>query len=220
MRHQGVRAVLASEDRIYREGLLSLMARCDGVECAGATGSGSEAVAWAQAVEADVMLVDVTMVDSLALVRALARGHRPVPPVVLRVVEDNSYVLDLAEAGAAGYLTGSASLLDLCAAVESATRGELHCSPRIAAILHERAATAFEARPTAAPAYCLTPRECDVLKLMERGLSNKEIANSLQIEISTVKHHVHRILDKLHVHRRGEAAATIRRSGLLQPRGE
>jgi DNA-binding NarL/FixJ family response regulator len=88
-------------------------------------------------------------------------------------------------------------------------RGELPCTPRLAATLFQRLALHASHRQDDG-ALGLTAREREILTLIDGGLSNKEIAHRLNIEVATVKNHVHRILDKLHVKRRGEAAARIR----------
>jgi len=119
-------------------------------------------------------------------------------------------VLAMAEAGASGYVALDGSIEDLAAVVDSVSRGETLCSPVIAATLFHRVATLTRERQPEPIEETLTAREVDVLRLIEEGRSNKEIASALYIEIPTVKNHVHRILEKLNVHRRAEAAARAR----------
>jgi len=94
--------------------------------------------------------------------------------------------------------------------VSAAVRGELPCSPRIAGGLLRRVTALAAERWSREEPYRLTAREAEIAQLIERGLSNKEIARTLCIEVSTAKNHVHSILEKLHVHRRVEAAALLR----------
>jgi DNA-binding NarL/FixJ family response regulator len=123
-------------------------------------------------------------------------------------------VVACAEAGIAGYVDRDASLRDLVATVRSVARGELLCSPRIAARLMRRVAElADQPRPPQTPAH-LTRREREVVALIDEGLSNKEIAQRLNIELPTVKHHVHNVIEKLGVRSRLQAAAHVRRRGL------
>jgi DNA-binding NarL/FixJ family response regulator len=103
------------------------------------------------------------------------------------------------------------------AAVHRAVRGELLCSPRTAALLFNRMAVLSPNRGIAAGDNMLTRREHEIITLVERGLSNKEIARLLRIGNATVKNHVHSILTKLQVRRRGEAAAQIRRVDAHHP---
>jgi DNA-binding NarL/FixJ family response regulator len=121
-----------------------------------------------------------------------------------------------AEAGVSGLLTANASLTDLVASIHGAGEGELHCSPKLAGALLRRVTALASGRPLNGAASALTTRELEVVRLIDRGLSNKQIALELEIELSTVKHHVHHILEKLEVARRGEAVARLRQQGLLQ----
>ncbi|HEX7241600.1 MAG TPA: response regulator transcription factor, partial [Longimicrobiaceae bacterium] len=126
------------------------------------------------------------------------------------IVETEDVVLACAEAGVSGYVSRGASLDDLVGALRSVARGELVCSPHIAGSLFRRVAALSERRE-ASPAAVLTPREREILGLIDQGLSNKEISRRLRIELSTVKNHVHNLLEKLQVSRRGAAAACLRR---------
>jgi DNA-binding NarL/FixJ family response regulator len=130
--------------------------------------------------------------------------------VAFAVTEIEHLILACAEAGIAGYVGRDGSEQDVVAAVECALRGELYCSKRIAGILSRYIAAIprQSSRPDQQPA--LTSREDQVLDLLAEGMSNKEIGRALQICDATVKNHVHNILDKLRVHRRGEAAARFR----------
>jgi DNA-binding NarL/FixJ family response regulator len=100
------------------------------------------------------------------------------------------------------------------------TRGEFLCSPGTAATLLRRVAALAAERHTADNGARLTPREQQVVRLIDEGLSNKEIARRLSIEVRTVKNHVHSILEKLQVRRRGEAAARMRAVGASRLSGE
>lgn len=119
-------------------------------------------------------------------------------------------IVATAEAGIGGYVPPDASIEDLVEAVKHAARGEMICSPRVAAALARRIATLASNRPVGSAAPSLTAREMEVLELLEIGLSNKQIANRLSIRLATVKNHVHSILAKLNVRRRGEAVAALR----------
>jgi DNA-binding NarL/FixJ family response regulator len=111
------------------------------------------------------------------------------------------------------------SLEDLISALDSVSRGELLCPPRIAAGLRRRVAALAAARAPVGPRGHLTRREAEVAGLIDAGLSNKQIAQRLCIEVPTVKNHVHNILEKLQVHRRGEAAAMLRHDAIVAPQG-
>jgi DNA-binding NarL/FixJ family response regulator len=134
------------------------------------------------------------------------------------VDSDPRHILPLIEAGAAGYLTSDGPLHELVSTMAAVARGEMPCSPGLAAALGRRVVMLAAASDPPAEALVLTRREREVADLIEEGLSNKEIARRLSISVMTVKNHVHRLLDKLQVRRRGEAAARIRslrRTGVL-----
>src|SRR5262249_26135221 len=116
-----------------------------------------------------------------------------------------------AEAGIHGYVTRDGSVNDVVVAIQSAVRGEVACSPRVAALLFQRVATLSEATHGVQARPMLTRRELEIAGLITEGLSNKEIARSLRISSATVKNHVHNVLEKLQIRRRGEAAARLRR---------
>ena len=130
--------------------------------------------------------------------------------VLLAVPELEEEILACAEAGVAGYVTRNGSLEDLVVAIDSVGRGEVICSARVAGALMRRVAALASERRGLPGHEPLTSRELDVAALLEAGFSNKEIAGRLCIEVTTVKHHVHNILEKLCVSRRGEAAVKLR----------
>jgi two-component system nitrate/nitrite response regulator NarL len=130
--------------------------------------------------------------------------------VALGVPEQEESVIRCAEAGIAAFVTRESSLPELVRVLQSALRGETLCSPSMARALLGRLATlAAEREPKPATAV-LTVREVEILGLIDEGLSNKQIAARLVIELPTVKNHVHNILGKLDVRRRGDAAKQLR----------
>ena len=130
--------------------------------------------------------------------------------VAFSVAETADVICTCAEAGIAGFVSRDGSKEDLVAAVENAVRGEVVCTPRMAASLFKRLAAVIRATGQAGPPATLTGRERDIIAHIDRGLSNKDIARQLKISTATVKNHVHNILEKLQVRRRGEAAAVLR----------
>jgi DNA-binding NarL/FixJ family response regulator len=129
--------------------------------------------------------------------------------VALAITESEAGVLACAETGVAGYVTRDASMDEVVATLLAVARGELACPPAIAASLFRHVGTLSARRGEPAPDV-LTPREREIVELIEQGLSNKEISRRLSIGLSTVKNHVHNLLEKLHVPRRGAAAARLR----------
>jgi two-component system, NarL family, nitrate/nitrite response regulator NarL len=209
-----IRVLIVAEIRLYREGLAQMLRGEAGIEVVATATGADEAVPALRQTNPDIVLLDMAIPDNTWLVRALVAAVPGTRVVALAVPEIEREVLACAEAGVAGYVTRDASIEDVVVAVESAARGEVLCSPRMAASLFERVATLALERSPASIESRLTARELEILDLIDQGLSNKEIARRLTIELSTVKNHVHNILDKLNVSRRSEAAAR-RREGQL-----
>jgi DNA-binding NarL/FixJ family response regulator len=200
---------------LYSEGLAALLAAEPSVRVVGA-GALDEA-ALTRIIEADphILLVDATALRRTDFIHRVRAAVPDALVVACGVSEEREEIIACAEQGAAGYVARDASAEDLVNVVRSVERGELPCSPRIAAMLFRRLATPAQTdRTELGPP--LTARERDVIALIDRGLSNKEIAASLGIELATVKNHVHHILEKLDVRRRSAAAARLRQS--LAPR--
>jgi DNA-binding NarL/FixJ family response regulator len=157
----------------------------------------------------DVVIVDMATRNSLGVVRRI-RERSDVPPVVgFGVDEVEGEILACAEAGLAGYVPSDASLDELVLQIESVLRGELLCTPRMAAALFRHLDLREPSPSQRGISRILTARERQVLHLIDVGLSNKEIAERLNIEVSTVKNHVHNLFDKLHVSSRMQAAAQL-----------
>jgi DNA-binding NarL/FixJ family response regulator len=133
--------------------------------------------------------------------------------IALGIDELESEVIRWAEAGIDGLVSRQASLEDLMATVDSVAQGETLCSPRMTAALLRHVGVLARERGSSRATSPLTAREREIAGLIDEGLSNKEIAQRLCIELATVKNHVHNLLEKLGVRRRGEAAAAWRRTG-------
>ena len=205
-----IRVLIVAHIRLYREGLAQMLQAERRIAVVGTAVGADEAVVALREHQPDVVLLDMAIPDNVWLVRALVAAVPGTKVVALAVPEIEREVIACAEAGVAGYVTREGSVEDVVEAVESVARGEMLCSPRMAATLLQRVATlALERSPDSIEAR-LTRRELEILDLIDQGLSNKEIARRLTIELSTVKNHVHNVLEKLNVSRRGEAAARAR----------
>jgi two-component system, NarL family, nitrate/nitrite response regulator NarL len=212
--------LILSDVRLYREALaLNLSSRSPAVEVVGVCASAAEALEVARRNPRAVALIDVGSTDALAEIRRLSAGAPGLTLLALALSPDSEReIVAATEAGVAGYVPPEASIEDLLAAVEHAARGEMLCTPRVAGTLARRLASLASSRTPAGEADALTAREMEVLDLLDSGLSNKQIARRLSIRLATVKNHVHSILSKLNVKRRGEAVAVLRRSGDRRPR--
>ncbi|HEX4615250.1 MAG TPA: response regulator transcription factor [Stellaceae bacterium] len=210
------RIIIISDTRLYREGLALSLERVDRVIVVGVADSVASALTCIQDKSPNVALLDFAMPDALALPDAIAAAQIPVKVVAFSVAETDDEICECAEAGIAGYVARNGSKEDLIAAVENAVRGEVLCSPRVAASLFRRLAAHVQTTKQRPPQAALSGREQDIIALIDRGLSNKEIARQLKISLATVKNHVHNILEKLQVRRRGAAAALLREAALAR----
>jgi two-component system, NarL family, nitrate/nitrite response regulator NarL len=202
--------LIVAEIRLFREGLADMLREEPGIDVIGAAAGVDEAVPVLRDQQPDIVLLDVAVPENAWLARALVAAVPGTRIVALAVPEVEDNVVACAEAGIVGVVTREGSVEDVVAAMEAAARGETLCSPRMAASLFRRIATlALERSPDSIESR-LTRRELEILDLIDQGLSNKEIARRLTIELSTVKNHVHHILEKLNVTRRWEAVARVR----------
>ena len=192
--------------RLYREGLEAILGAQHQLHVSGSVATMLDAHSLMRTTHPDVLIIDVSLPDVCRAIREIVR-EAPRPRVLAFAVrEDIGTILDYANAGAEGFVTANGSVAELVQAIERTAAGELLCSPRIAAQLLRRAAHAEPTSDTA-PGPSLTIREHQVFSLLKQGLSNKEIASSLRIAEATVKNHVHRVLEKLQVTSRAQAAA-------------
>jgi two-component system, NarL family, nitrate/nitrite response regulator NarL len=205
--------LVVSDVLLYREGLAASLRRDGRLGVAAA--SCTEAFAVALRLAPCALLVDASTVAGLTLAR---RFHAACPTIRLigfGISEEGDEVIACAEAGLVAFVDRNGTIDALIAAVLGALRGELACSPRIAAMMCDRLASLAVTRGEAvAP---LTRREREVAALIAEGLSNKEIAIDLRIGPATVKNHVHNILEKLNVRRRAAIVSRLRearRTGL------
>jgi two-component system nitrate/nitrite response regulator NarL len=205
-----VHVLVVDDIRLSREALLDALAGETVVAAAAAAGDLQEALQLLAEQPFEVILVSMASLNSVAVCRELVAAAPCAHVVALAVSGSDDEVIACAEAGVAGYLLRGQSHAELLQAIVGAVRGETVCPPRVAAALMRRVSTlATERRRESGPGR-LTPREHQILGLIDQGLSNREIARQLSIEERTVKNHVHNLLEKLKVSRRGEAAAMLR----------
>ena len=202
------RTLIVSNVRLYSEGLALALEARGAIELVATTATLEAAHSAVMSSHCAVVLLDAGMPNALAIARALSLGDPPPKIIAVAVADEAADVVACARAGLDGYVPREASIADVAAAIESAMLGELHCSPRMTATLFKRLAMLGPVDSADAPS--LTDREQEIVALIDRGLSNKEIARRLRIGTATVKNHVHHILEKLHVNRRAEAAAQMR----------
>ncbi len=215
-----IRLLIVTNVRLYREGLARRLSALRDVEIVGTAGGRQQALSLARE-GADVVLIDVTTPSSLQLIEDLHRELPSTAVVALGLPELETEVIPWVEVGIAGYLPLEGSTEELVQLVHSVERGESLVSPRIAGELIRRVSALAAREMSVEGLVRLTRREREIAALLEEGLSNKEISRRLGIRLATVKNHVHSILNKLHLHRRGQVAARFsaeRRGGYRRRR--
>jgi DNA-binding NarL/FixJ family response regulator len=212
-----IRVLLVHPNRLVREGQAFVLARQQGISVVGSVAQIKEVIDELPNLRPDVYIIDLCAPNRRGLEDARAiRGRFPEAKILVTgLVEPESDVLACAEAGAGGFLPEEASLSDLFDNVRAVASGEAICSRKIAGLLFSRLAQAArerEQRGTLALPR-VTRREHEIISLIDAGLSNKEIAVRLGIEVQTVKNHVHSILEKLHLEGRRELCRYIKERG-------
>ncbi|WP_410643241.1 response regulator [Amycolatopsis sp. lyj-346] len=206
-----VRVLVVDDQRLVREGIASLLAIQPGISVVGTAATGREAIERTLDLGPDVVLMDVRMpemdgVDAVAVLRRRAPDCRV---VMLTTFDDEEYVVQALRAGAAGYLLKDLPAAELAESVRLAHAGVTQLD-RTAA---RHVAAALSAHPAAPDA--LTSRETEVLRLVATGATNREIASRLFLSEGTVKNHVSRILGRLGLRDRTQAAVYARDRGLI-----
>ena len=205
--------LVVDDHEVVREGLRAFLELQDGIEVAGEAADGEEAIAVAERLDPDVVLMDLVMpkLDGLGAMRELRERVPRARVIVLTSFLDDDKLLPALRAGAAGYLLKNAPPPELARAVRAAHAGEALLDPDVAARLVETLAGDGD------PLDRLTPREREVLELIGRGFPNKRIARRLEVSEKTVKTHVGHVLAKLGVTDRTQAAVVAVRAGLVDP---
>lgn len=204
------RVVIASSVRLVREGLVASLRNRNGIVVVAAVSLEPDGIARIPAIAPDVVLVDLGQRDPREVAQLLKIGCREAKLVAFALAEIDDDVFACAAAGFSGYVPRESGAEDLYHALMDAAGGRMNCAPHITAAMFSRLSDLLQKRPAHLALPALTARESEILALAEEGRSNKEIARQLRISSATVKNHIHNILLKLHVGRRGEAVARLR----------
>ena len=206
-----IQVLVVDDQRLIREGIASLLDLQDGITVVGMAANGKEAVAQTLELRPDLVLMDVRMpeLDGVAAVAVLRRAAPDCRVVMLTTFDDEEYVVQSLRAGAAGYLLKDLPAAELADAVRLAHSGvtPLHDAAT------RRLASALSATDPAPDV--LTARETEVLRLIAAGATNREIAGRLYLSEGTVKNHISRILGRLGLRDRTQAAIYGRDHGLV-----
>jgi DNA-binding NarL/FixJ family response regulator len=209
--------LIADDDHLMRAGLIELLTADPDIEIVGEASTGREAVEQACRLRPDVVLMDVRMpdLDGIGATRELSRAAPEVRVLILTTFEQDDYIFSALRAGASGFLLKRTRPEELINAVHTLAAGDALLSPSVTRRVIDRMAQ----QPTPdltgqARLDALTPREREVLALIARGLSNREIAATLVVEESTIRTHVKRILMKLELRDRVQAVIFVYETGM------
>lgn len=215
---EDIRVLLVDDQRLMREGLRLLLELEPGVVVVGEAGDGQEALAQYEALQPDVVLMDVRMpvMDGVEATRRLLARWPAARVVILTTFDDDEYVLDALRAGALGYLLKDVSVTELVDALRRVMAGGVLIEPSVARKVVAELARLAPATPRPhALVEPLSEREQEILALMARGLTNREIAQRLFLAEGTVKNYVTAILGKLDARDRTHAVVRARELGLV-----
>ena len=207
-----LRVVVADDQTVVREGLVTLLKLLPGIDVIAAASDGLEAVQLVAEHDPDVLLMDLRMptMDGVEATRQVRTDHPRTEVVVLTTYSDDDSVLSALRAGARGFLTKDADAESIGRALEAAANGQSIVDADVQRRLIEGATT----KPVAVADSGLTPRELEVLRLIAEGLSNTEIARHLVVSEATVKTHINHLFAKANLRDRAQAVAYAYRLGL------
>ena len=217
-----IRVMICDDHALFRRGLMMVLESEEGVEVVGEAEDGEESIRKAAELAPDVILMDVRMprVSGIEATRAIADVVPTARILMLTVSDEEDDLYEAIKAGANGYLLKEISIEEVASAIRAVVSGQSLISPSMASkLLNEFTSLAKRAdERQAVPTPRLTERELEVLKLVAKGMSNRDIAGELYISENTVKNHVRNILEKLHLHSRMEAVVYAVREKLLDIR--
>jgi two-component system NarL family response regulator len=216
-----IRLLIVDDHNLFRQGLIRILGDYAQLQIVGQAANGQDALALVGQLQPDVVLMDVNMpvMSGPDAVRQMQARFPGLPVVMLTVSERDEDLFDAIRAGARGYLLKNVGAAELIDALQRVHAGEAILAPSMAVRLLDEFRSMAEAAPReAAPASAgeLSERELDVLRLVAQGLSNKEIADALNLSEHTVKTHLANILEKLHLRSRAHAAAYAVQAGLVR----
>jgi two-component system, NarL family, response regulator LiaR len=223
------RLLIADDHALMREGTRAVLVRAPDLEVAGEAGDGQEAVELCRSLRPDLVLMDVSMpgMDGISATRAIKAESPKTSVLVLTAHDDHDLLLDAIKAGAAGYVLKGVGPAELVGAIRATLAGESPVDQELVMRLVRRLAD--ETGPTkepprepagerrAPPQGPLTPRELEVLRLLATGQTNRQIAKELHLSLSTVKRNLERIIAKLGVSDRTQAAVKAVELRLIDP---
>lgn len=220
------RVLIADDHDLLRQGMRIVLSREPDLEIVGEAANGREALELCRKLDPDLILMDVSMpeMDGLEATRAIKKMRPGISVLVITAHLSPDYLLQAVKAGAAGYVLKMARKEEIVDAIRQVIRGEFPFDQELSIHLLQRLAHEEEpgitppaAQSRKAPPGSLTPREIDVLRLLARGKTNRQIAQEMHLSLSTVKGHLERLISKLGVSDRTQAAVKAVELGLTGP---
>jgi len=202
-----IRILIVDDHPVVRAGLASMLSTQSGLEVVGSASSGEEALTLLEQTAPDLILLDLRMpgMDGLSLLRALGKRAAAPKAIVLTSFETDEDIYRAVQAGARGYLLKNTQQQEIVDAIRAVYAGKRHIPPRIAARLADRMTRSN-----------LTARELEILEMLAKGLTNKQIGIALGISDNTARNHVNSIIEKLEVSDRTEAATAAIEQGIIR----
>ncbi|MGH2694312.1 MAG: response regulator [Actinomycetota bacterium] len=214
-----IRVLVVDDHALFRRGLQMVLEGEDDIEVVGEAGDGAEAIEKAEDTAPDVVLMDVRMPkrSGIEATRVIKDTIPSAKILMLTISDEEADLYEAIKAGASGYLLKEISIDEVAGAVRQVYLGQSLISPSMASKLLNEFAAMVKKRDerTHVPGPRLTERELEVLKLVAKGMNNRDIGQELFISENTVKNHVRNILEKLHLHSRMEAVVYAVREKLL-----
>jgi DNA-binding NarL/FixJ family response regulator len=214
-----IRVLIVDDHALFRRGLQMVLESEPDIDVVGEASDGHEAIERAEAATPDVVLMDVRMPrrTGIEATRAIKDTLPSTKILMLTISDEEADLYEAIKAGASGYLLKEISIEEVASAVRKVNQGQSLISPSMASKLLSEFAAMVKRRDerTQVPGPRLTDRELEVLKLVAKGMNNRDIGSELFISENTVKNHVRNILEKLHLHSRMEAVVYAVREKLL-----
>ena len=213
-----IKLILADDHLVVRSGLRMLLEARPDFEIVGEAETGVEAVEKVNALQPDVVLMDIQMPDmgGIEATRQIKKAHANTAVLALTMHEDDQYFFEMLQAGASGYVPKRAAPDELVSAIYTVHRGDVFLYPSLATRLVQRYLGESEPDDRVALYDDLTPREREVLVLIAEGLTNAEIAEKLVISVKTVDRHRENIMGKLDMHSRISLVKYAIKMGLIE----